>query len=198
MNGIYNPSASINQEQLDKIIDLLLHSTLTYEEIKDIVKCNNRTIITHINTGERYRNDKYTYPLRKKDIKRFGLDNKQSKFYNNEDLLYKIIADLKNPQLSFKEISSLYDISESTLTLINNGKKYKIESEKYPLRAKNANQKRIFTIDEMNLIKDLLQNSKKSMSDIASAVNCGDRKTISAINRGIRQRQDDWKYPLRK
>ena len=197
-HGVYNTSASLSQEQLDKIIDLLLNSSLTYEEIKNIVKCNNIKIITGVNTGEHYRNDKYTYPLRKKDIKRFELENKQSKFYNNEELLNKIIEALKNPQLSLKEISSLYDVSESTLILINAGKKYKMDSEVYPLRAKNANQKRIFSEEEMTLIKYLLQNTRKSMTEIATAVNCGDRKTISAINQGTRQKREDWEYPLRK
>lgn len=50
----------------------------------------------------------------------------------------------------------------------------------------------------MTFIKDSLQNTKMSMSDIAKEVKCGDRKTIAAINQGLRQRQDNWDYPLRK
>lgn len=74
--GIYNVSASINQEQLNLIIDLLLNSTLTYEEIKDKVGCPSISVITGINMGNHYRDNKYTYPLRKKDIKRIELENK--------------------------------------------------------------------------------------------------------------------------
>lgn len=136
--------------------------------------------------GTHYYNDKYDYPLRKKDIKRSGLENKQSKFYNNEELLDSIIKDLKNPQISLEEIATLYDVSVSTLTLINRGMKYTKDNEEYPLRKKNANQKRVFSDEEMNFIKECLINSNKSMSDIAKLVNCGDRKTISAINKGIR------------
>lgn len=196
--GVYNVSASLNQESLNQVIDLLLNSSLTYDEIKNKVGCPSISIITGINMGYHYRNSKYDYPLRKKDIKRKDLQNKQSKFYNREEELDKIIELLKNPQLSFKEISSLYDISESTLTLINNGKKYKRDNISYPLRKKNANQKRIFTEEEMTFIKDSLQNTKMSMSNIAKEVKCGDRKTIAAINQGLRQRQDNWDYPLRK
>lgn len=196
--GIYNNSASINQEQLDTIIDLLLNSNLTYEEIKDKVKCSCTNIITGINMGYHYRNNKYTYPLRKKDIKRKELENKQSKFYNNKELLLKIIQDLKNPQLSFKEISALYGISTSVLTLINTGKKYRQDIEQYPLRGKNANQKRIFSDEEMAFIKNALQNTQISMTEVAKKVHCGDRKVIAAINQGLRQKQENWEYPLRK
>lgn len=84
------------------------------------------------------------------------------------------------------------------MTLINTGKKYRKDNETYPLRSKNANQKRIFSDKEMEFIKNALQNSKMSMADIAREVNCGDRKTISNINQGLRQKQENWEYPLRK
>ena len=57
--GIYNVSASINQQQLDLIIDLLLNSTLTYEEIKNKVGCPSVSVITGINMGNHYRDNKY-------------------------------------------------------------------------------------------------------------------------------------------
>lgn len=47
--------------------------------------------------------------------------------------------------------------------------------------------KRIFTNDEMEKIKNLLENSKMSMNDIANIFNC-DRKVISNINNGNRQK----------
>lgn len=179
------------------IIDLLLNSTLTYEEIREKTNCPSISIITHINMGYHYIDNKYTYPLRKKDIKRTEKENKQSKFYNNEEYLQEVIEAIKNPSLSYEEISNLYDISVSLLTLINNGKKYKLDKENYPLRKKNANQCRIFTQEEMLFIKEALCNTKMTMTEIAKAVNCGNRATIAAINKGIRQKQEDWIYPLR-
>ena len=69
---------------LDKIIDLLLNTNLTYEEICEKTGVANRNIIRGINSGTHYHNNQLDYPLRKKDIKRTELENKQSKFYNNQ------------------------------------------------------------------------------------------------------------------
>jgi len=96
------------------------------------------------------------YPLREKRLERYGFENKTSKFYNNESLLKDIINALKNPQISYDEISQLYNISKSSLTLINTGKKYKQVDLQYPLRPKNANQKRFFSKEEMLYIKKAL------------------------------------------
>ena len=195
--GIYNVSASVNQEQLNLIINLLLTSNLTYEEIIDKLNISiTRNVIRGINAGTHYKNPKLKYPLREKRLERYGFENKTSKFYNNESLLKDIINALKNPQISYDEISQLYNISKSSLTLINTGKKYKQVDLQYPLRPKNANQKRFFSKEEMLYIKKALQN-KETMQSIASKLNC-DRKVISDINCGKRQKQLDWEYPLNK
>lgn len=196
-DGIYNVSASVNQEQLNLIINLLLTSNLTYEEIIDKLNISiTRNVIRGINTGTHYKNPKLKYPLREKRLERYGFENKTSKFYNNKSLLKDIINALKNPQISYDEISQLYNISKSSLTLINTGKKYKQVDLQYPLRPKNANQKRFFSKEEMLYIKKALQN-RETMQSIASKLNC-DRKVISDINSGKRQKQQDWKYPLNK
>lgn len=83
--GIYNQSVSIkSQDALDTVIDLLLNTNLTYEEICEKIGISNRNIIRGINSGTHYYNNQLDYPLRKKDIKRTELENKQSKFYNNQ------------------------------------------------------------------------------------------------------------------
>lgn len=196
-SGIYNVSASLNQEQLDIVINLLINSELTYEEIIDKLGITiTRDVIRGINSGLHYKQSSLNYPLRKERVKKFGVNNKTSKFYQNENLLNEIIVALKNPAISFNEISELYDISLSTLTLINNGKKYVQKELQYPLRPKNANQKRFFSKDEMTYIKKALE-SKQTMQSIATHLKC-DRKVISDINQGKRQPQPDWNYPLKK
>lgn len=195
--GIYNHSASItSQEQLNQIVDLLLNSSLTYEEICEKTKTPNRAVIRGINSGEHYYNNELDYPLRKKDIKRSEFNNKQSKFYNNQQLLLDIIEALKNPMLSLEEISQIYDISISTLSLVNTGKKYKIDNLTYPIRYKNQSRLKLFSYEELLEIKEMLLNRKYTMADIGQKFNI-DRKAISDINIGKRQRQIDWNYPIR-
>ena len=66
-SGVYNVSASLNQEQLDLVIDLLLNSNLTYEEIIDKLNISiTRSVIRGINAGTHYKNPNLKYPLREK------------------------------------------------------------------------------------------------------------------------------------
>ncbi len=195
--GIHNQSASIkSQNTLDKIIDLLLNTNLTYDEICEKIGISNRNIIRGINSGTHYYNDQLDYPLRKKDIKRTELENKQSKFYNNQQLLLDIIEALKNPMLSLEEISQIYDTSISIISLINTGKKYKLDGITYPIRYKNQSRLKLFSNEELIEIKEMLLNRKYTMTNIGQKFNV-DRKVISDINIGKRQKQTDWSYPIR-
>ena len=195
--GIYNQSASIkSQNTLDKIIDLLLNTNLTYDEICEKIGISNRNIIRGINSGTHYYNDQLDYPLRKKDIKRTELENKQSKFYNNQQLLLDIIEALKNPMLSLEEISQIYGTSISIISLINTGKKYKLDGITYPIRYKNQSRLKLFSNEELIEIKEMLLNRKYTMTNIGQKFNV-DRKVISDINIGKRQKQTDWSYPIR-
>lgn len=197
-SGIYNPSASLNKEQLDKVIYLLQNSNLTYEEIIDKLGITiTRNVIVKVNNGTHYKDSSLKYPIREKRVEHYGINNKTSKFYNDSDSLQKIIEAIQNPKLSFSEISKMYNISTSLLCNINNGTKYYQDNLSYPLRQKNANQKRYFTNDEMLFIKNNLENKTMTMSKLAEVLHC-DRKVISQINQGIRQRQDNWEYPLKK
>ena len=79
---------------------------------------------------------------------------------------------------------------------MDQGKKYKQDNEIYPLRKSKTSLKRIFSKDELELTKNLLNNSNKSMTESGKILSCN-RRIISDINNGIRQRQDNWSYPLR-
>ena len=197
--GIYNVSALVkNKNTLNTIIDLLLNSTLTYGEICEQVGLpQNRTLIYHINSGKHYYNADLLYPLRKKDIKRSGFENKQSLFYNNKTLLLEIIELLKEPNISFKEISQMFNVSISTISLINQGKKYRLENFIYPIRYKNQSRRKELSLEQLIQIKELLIESNLSMNEIGEKFSMS-RVIISQINKGERQPQKDWIYPLRK
>ena len=197
-DGIYNNASYLSEKDLNNIYDLLQNSNLNYTEIADRTY-SSYSIVSRINNGVHYRNNNFSYPLRKKRIEHFELNNKNSAFYNNENLLLLLIQDLKEDKLSTKELLNKYQIKQTTLSLINQGKKYRQEDEIYPLRKvdKGKTTRRIFTDEEMINIKNYLSNSTKTMGEIAKIIKC-DQKVISAINQGKRQKNNDWDYPLRK
>lgn len=153
--GIYNPASYLSQKDLEIIYDKLENSTLTFEEIAELSNSSYH-IVQNINLGKHYAKEHYNYPIRKKRVEHFGVENKTSAFYNNEEKLSNLINDIKFSNLEFTELAKKYCISVSLLTNINRGLQYKQENEIYPLRNKNQTRKRIFTQDELDYIKNKL------------------------------------------
>lgn len=197
-SGIYNNASYISQDTLNTIYNLLQNSNLTYEDIADQT-CTSYSIISRINNGVHYRDKNFTYPLRSKRIERYEIENKHSSFYHDENKLLSLIQDLQEDKLSYNELKEKYGVQNTTLSLINQGKKYRQDGYSYPLRKidKGKSTRRIFTPEEMLYIKDKLENSKMTMANIAKEIQC-DTKVISNINQGKRQKQENWSYPLRK
>lgn len=195
--GCHNAQSNLTEEDLNNIVKDLKENILTIEEIAQ--KYNSKDfIISRINVGRHYYNPEIEYPIRKNRIINFGLKNKQSAFYGREEDLEELISDLKNDILSYSQLKEKYNIKTTTLSLINQGKYARKENETYPLRQvdKGKATRRIFTEDEMSYIKQSLEKDI-SMAKIAKSLNC-DRKVISDINKGLRQKQANWSYPLRK
>lgn len=67
------------------------------------------------------------------------------RFFDKEIFL-QIINDIKNSDLSFREISQKYNVHPSTITRINKGEIHTLEEEKYPLRIKEE-KKEFYCID---------------------------------------------------
>lgn len=197
-DGIYNSVSNITEKELDMIYNLLLKSDLTYNEIANKTNSSYK-VVSGINNGVHYRKENYNYPLRKNRKEKYGLNNKNSSFYDNKEKLLEVVKDLKENILSYDEIKIKYDIKSTTLTNINQGKIYYLKEEKYPLRPVDRGKvnRRIFTDEELEGIKEYLENSNKTMQEIALIYNC-DRKVISNINSGKRQVNSNWSYPLRK
>ena len=96
---------------------------------------------------------------------------------------------MQNSNIDFTSLKNKYNIKTTTLTLINQGKKYYNPNLIYPLRKKNAIRKRLFSNQELEFIKSNIEKGI-SIQDIAKTLKC-DRKVISAIARGERQKQED-------
>lgn len=195
--GWDNHQAKLNKDQLFELYDLLLNSTLTMEELGQRYGLDKMSI-SRINSGRHYCQEGFDYPLRKARIEKYELENKHDAFYGREEELYELIKELKDGITPIKDLQIKYKIGSSTISLINQGKKYYNSTFSYPLRKGGSSKvaTRIFTEDEMSTIKKLLEENKISMTEIGKIIKC-DRKVIAAINNGERQKQENWSYPLR-
>ena len=125
-----------------------------------------------------------------------GGSPKDYKFTYFSDKLIDYAVDLiKNSNYSFQEIAEETGISIVMLSEINHGKRRKRDFEQYPLRELTKGKK--ITSSQLQEIKDLLENSTLPMTEIAIQYRVS-AETIRNINKGKRQHNESWSYPLRK
>ena len=193
--GLENVASKFTEEDLLKIISLLEETVIPMHLIAEEFECSRATI-ERINAGQTYYNKNNQYPLRKEKYKTYsGVKNGNSSL--TQEQFENLVYDLKYTNILFSDLCTKYNVSQSVITNINRGITYFNSDMQYPLREKNASQRRVFSKEEMDTIKFLLQETKTPMAAIAKEVKC-DSKVIAAINKGTRQTQSDWVYPLRK
>lgn len=195
--GFYNSSANFDETTFNQIVELIQNTDIPLYQIANQFNCS-RNCIFRINKGISYHSSRLNYPLRKeKYVVQNGVNNPNAILTLQSEKGLK--EDLINSTLTFKELSKKYSISESVITNFNRGLSYYHKDWTYPLRQKNAlvANKRIFSDEEMLLIKTWLEDPKYTMQWIANQIKC-DRKVIGEINKGLRQPQKEWVYPIRK
>ena len=101
-----------------------------------------------------------------------------------------------NSKLTFEEIGKQYKVTLYCISDINRGQSFYDSSLNYPLRP--APKRSILNEEKINLIIDMLSNTKIAYKDIAFAVNVNEY-TVGEINRG----SNSWcpldiSYPIRK
>ena len=119
-----------DEEEIDKVIDLLKNTTLSLQEIADECKIS-LTHVYNINIGKRRKRDNVKYPIRSSLAKGTrGIKFSQQECKEIHDFI------LNNPKITFKEIAKKYNCSDYTIRQINRGKTkaYNLEKYKYPLR----------------------------------------------------------------
>ena len=199
--GWNNHSASLSKEDVYILYDLLLNTELTYAEI--IEKFNGKLtipVLERLNAGHTYYNESLNYPLRKKPVIGTGFKNKNSAFYKKETEFYNLVDDLINhEEITFKELEKKYDISTSTLNSINNGKIIYDKSLTYPIRknSKGIGHRKKISKDVLENIKKDLEGNELSFEKIAKKYNMSS-DYVSCINKGVKQKQENWDYPIRK
>lgn len=197
--GVDNINASISQEQLDKIIDLLLnHHEYSY---KDIANQTNSAlhIVQNISWGKTYIQDNLKYPLRNNNHTA-QQKNSVTDYFKDVNKLIELKEDLKYSWwLTIeKDLTKKYSIPLKIMYEINVGKKFsEIGDYDYPIRPKNIrNPKSLTKEDIINILKEL-KETNNTMEKIGLKYNLT-RKTISNINKGNIYLIKDYIYPARK
>lgn len=133
----------------------------------------------NLTTGGQYRKDNENYV----DIR--------AKFQTQEEI-NQIIKEIKNLDNSLVSLAEKYQVSLSLICLINSGKKYHQDNEKYPLRA-------LKTKISDNVVKEIIILLKENYTnkEIADLFQIDDN-IVYRINYGKAHKQNDEIYPIRK
>lgn len=132
--GVYNPQGKFNEEDIQNIYDLLKDKTYPLRKIAEIYDCSRRTI-EEINKGNRYYHSNIQYPIRVEKLSQDGSKNPNAKF--DDETINKIIFDLQNTLIEYKELAKKYGCSPQTIGNICRGQSYKQKNLVYPLRKRN-------------------------------------------------------------
>ena len=165
----------LTPDDVEKIKNMI-HDEISYSEIQQIYPIS-KTFISDINNGKYFFDEKEIYPL--------------CKYRISGDIYDALLEDLIKPELTFKELSIRYGISESTVKKFNYGILQKgYYKGEYPIRKITPQEyKRI-------LIKDYLLNTNYSKKEIVNLTNSSD-ETVRRVNVGLIDKDDNLKYPLR-
>lgn len=174
----------------DIIIDevkSLLEQQISFKEINDRTGVSI-SHISEINTGKRRKDYTRHYPINEMTCGR----------KLNDMQIQEIISLLKSSTKTAQEISLLYNVSESTINGINNGKRYKQKNLSYPIRNRITTTKnKRLTQNELLLLIDDIINTNISFAQLAIKYNIS-TTTVYNINKGTTRYNKDYNYPLRK
>ena len=198
--GVDNVNASVTQEKLEEIIDLLQnHYELSCVDIAN--KCNVSVgVIYNINLGKTYVNTELHYPLRNGNIRTFQKKDNLFDYFENEEKLLEFKRSLKYDwELNMEtEIPDIWGIPRKICKAINQGLLFsEYGNYSYPIRPKNKkNNFHFLKQDIINILQEL-RNTKYSMTEIGNHFNIG-RAAVASINQGKTYIIEAYDYPARK
>lgn len=187
LGGKQSHYSILTEKQVKEIQNRIITTTDTFELISTIYKVS-ASLISDINNGDTWFSSDLNYPLRKTNKKNFTYQEIQD-----------IYTRLRNGETAVS-IGRIYEVSNVTISNINNGLIYKDEKEVYPIYKADNSAKHLTKTQVKNIIQELL-TTKDNYSVIANRLNVG-RKTVSNINLGkgyinFIQELGYTKYPIR-
>lgn len=181
LKGESNPRAAITKEVADRIKADLMNENLLRKDIKKKYGVSEN-IIRHINSGDAWRDETLSYPLRKPEEEIIADKVEQIKYY------------LKNSSLSQKQIAEKFGYKRSFVTMINIGKNHFDENEDYPIRKYGVYELDPTIVEE--IIYDL-KNTDTPINKIAEKKHVS-KSVVSRINLGKSYYNKNLIYPIRK
>ena len=167
---------TINSYLSEDVIRQIIHDIINNPDMSltEIGKMHNINVglISDINQGDTWNFSEYTYPIR--------LSHDRANKLNTTDI--NEIVNLLMQGKSCKTIAKMYNVSNVTISNINNGKIYKNKDISYPI-CKSTNSRERLTIRDVQDIVNYLSNTDLSYSQIGNIV-CRDHHTISNIDAG--------------
>lgn len=125
---IYGPRALYTEQAVEKTIDLLKNTTMSFQQIKEITGMSI-THIYNINIGERRFRKDIEYPIRSsKAVGTKGI------IFSQEQIL-QIHKALAEPNASISKIAQSFNCCTNTISRINSGKtqRYRLADWHYPI-----------------------------------------------------------------
>ena len=191
--GSNNSQAKLTEEQFQQVYKDLIDNVLSLQQIADKYEMNLSSI-SRLNNGHTYFHTSINYPIRKDKPGVSGINSGNSKFSQEDvDNIVKLLIENK---MTIQEIASLYNVYDSTIRNINNGKTYKNPNLSYPLREFQTGKRKLTQEQVVNIIIEIKNNPKESLASIGRRLNIPN-KTISSINCGTTYKQKNEKYPIR-
>ena len=178
MGGRYSYNAKLLKNTVNTIKQNLLEMQNNISDCKTISalskKLNiSRDIISDINCGETWFDDKTVYPIYNTTVYTYKC------FSNNE--ITEIISLLKDKAIPIYSIAKKFKCSPITISKINNGQElYKQQGETYPIR---ETFKHITEKDISNVVIMLVNNPDKLEREIGEIVQVP-RHVVASINTG--------------
>ena len=148
----------------------------------------SHSLITNINIGLNFKNEKLEYPLHD-----YIHDGHSLKFNREEQT--QIQQDIIDGELTYKEIAEKWGIySIGLISQINNGKRWKRDDLEYPLSTRNNSRLHNYR-DWVRPVQEDLINSDLKITEIAQKYNKA-YSTIKKINYGNSYYDNKYQYPL--
>ena len=188
LKGENNNNTTHTIEQVMMAKRLLKETDIPLIAIADACGYADRSAIERINVGKIWNDPNENYPLRVLPL------SKQS----NRERWETIASLLYNTDLTQNEIAQMCGCQRSCVTMINigeNGRDYNNGKYSYPIREKNAKQKR--GEDTARAIAHDLATTELTYQEIFDKYNCGST-FVSQINQGKNYKFDIYTYPIRK
>lgn len=179
-----NNSWYLDESKINKVVDLLSSSTMSLEEIANIMETELYNI-GRINRGEIKSNWNKKFPIREEI---FTLK-----------LIQDIHDEILNTWSTFPEIARKFNVSLEFIKSIQQGKTNTLDNYSYPLRKiMRLGNKGLSKIEVLKVIELLKQKPSLSEREISRKLNIN-RSTICGIKSGTTKAYiiENQKYPIR-